>query len=267
MLLLGRGRWKNQQLVSPEYIAEAQKKHIENRSGDPAQDPNWAAGYCYQMWRCCFDAYRADGMGGQFIVVMPRQEMIVVFTSALGGDKPIGYPLWLIERKLLPGVFDLPQVYGVDAAESLAKLAAQLSAPQARPMPEGAKAFPFGRRIGFGPEGAALFDSGAGLKLMSLTVDDAKARIEMNAGVVEAEYAWGAPKINAAPQIALGGWAREAVISGQADWDGEKGLRLAVRYLGEPLTIRFDVKTDGGAAHVRVMATLGGVCRVEGRVE
>ncbi|MBO4298285.1 MAG: serine hydrolase [Clostridia bacterium] len=267
MLLLGRGRWKNQQLVSPEYIAEAQKKHIENRSGDPAQDPNWAAGYCYQMWRCCFDAYRADGMGGQFIVVMPRQEMIVVFTSALGGDKPIGYPLWLIERKLLPGVFDLPQVYGVDAAESLAKLAAQLSAPQARPMPEGAKAFPFGRRIGFGPEGAALFDSGAGLKLMSLTVDEAKARIEMNAGVVEAEYAWGAPKINAAPQIALGGWAREAVISGQADWDGEKGLRLAVRYLGEPLTIRFDVKTDGGAAHVRVMATLGGVCRVEGRVE
>ena len=263
MLLLGRGRWKNRQLVSPEYIAAAQQKHIENRSGDPDQDPNWAAGYGYQMWRCCFGAYRADGMGGQFIVVMPRQEMVVVFTSALGGDKPIGYPLWLIEHKLLPGVFDRPQVYGEDAAQSLAALSAQLSAPAAQAMPEAAKGFPFGKRIAFNQK---LFGPN-GPKLYALTVTEDCVRIEQETGTVEAEYSWGAPKLNKADQPAFGGWRGHAPLSAQADWDEEKGLRLWLRSLGDVLTIRIDINVNGETARTRVMSTMGGVCDIEGRVE
>jgi len=256
MLLLAGGRWKDRQLVSPEYVAAAQKKHIENRSGDPNQDPNWAAGYCYQIWRCSFGAYRADGMGGQFIVVMPEQDMVVVFTSALGGDIPIGYPLRLIERWLLPGL---------DGPEALAGLAAALSAPAAREKPEAAKGFPFGRRIEFGAAGRRAYGPN-GPKLYALTVGEEAVRIEQDGGTVEAEYSWGAPKLNAGPQPTGTGWTEKAVLSAQADWDREKGLRLSVRYLGEPLTVRFDVKVEGSAAHVRVMNTLGGVCGLEGVV-
>ena len=255
MLLLGRGRWKGKQVVSPEYVELAQRKHIENRSGDPNQDPNWAAGYGYQMWRCSFGAYRADGMGGQFIVVMPAQEMIVVFTSALGGDKPIGYPLWLIEQKLLPGVFAKPQVYGVEPEASLARTAACLAAPAALPKPDGAKAFPFGRRV-------ELDDND--MKLRAITVDEARARIEYDLGAVEAEYSWGAPKLNDAPQPTSAGWARESRVSARADW--RDGLRLTVAYFGEPLTVRYDIRVEGGRACVRVMNTLGGVREIEGRV-
>ncbi|MBQ8954902.1 MAG: serine hydrolase [Clostridia bacterium] len=260
MLLLGRGRWKNRQLISPEYIAQAQKKHIENRSGDPDQDPNWAAGYCYQMWRCCFDAYRADGMGGQFIVVMPRQEMVVVFTSALGGDKPIGYPLWLIEHKLLPGVFGQPQVFSVDAAESLAALAAGLNGPKPQEKPAAAGAFPFGRRIVFNQK---LFGP-HGPKLTALTVTETAVSLELDPNVVEAEYSWGAPNLNKA---GFTGWRGQAPLSAQADWDDEKGLRLWLRSLGDVLTVRLDIKVEGEAAHMRTMSTLGGVCGIEGRVE
>ena len=256
-LLLARGRWKNQQLISPAYIAEAQKKHIENRSGDPDQDPNWGAGYCYQMWRCCFDAYRADGMGGQFIVVMPKQEMVVVFTSALGGDKPIGYPLWLVEHKLLPGVFDMPQVYGVDAAESLKKIAAEMGERAPRPMPEAAKAFPFGRRI-------ALDENDMHMK--AVTVTEEKICAEHDFGTVEAEYSWGAPRVNDAPQPAAAGWTAKARLSGEASWCDERGLTVAVRYLGEPLTVNVSIRAEGGSARVRVMNTLFGVREIAGRI-
>ena len=257
MLLLARGRWGDEQLIPADYVDAAQQKHIDNRSGDPGQDPNWAAGYCYQMWRCCFDAYRADGMGGQFIVVKPDLDLIVVFTSALGGDKPIGYPLWLIEHKLLPGVTAQAQDAAPGAEASLAALAESLSAPRPAALPEAAKDFPFGRRLAF---------SENPLGLSALTVDGNSLRAELPKGALTVEFDWNAPRLNASPKPALGGWARSALVSGEARWRGEKGLLVAARYFGEPLTVHFEISVSGDVVRLRVMNTLAPACEIEGRV-
>lgn len=53
-------------------------------------DPNsdWAQGYGYQIWQCRHGAFRADGMYGQFCVVHPATDTILVtncITQDMGG--------------------------------------------------------------------------------------------------------------------------------------------------------------------------------------
>ena len=45
---------------------------------------DWNQGYCYQLWRCRNNGFRADGKDGQFIVVLPDQNAVVVITANIG---------------------------------------------------------------------------------------------------------------------------------------------------------------------------------------
>lgn len=47
-------------------------------------DPNndWNQGYGYQFWRCRHGIYRGDGAFGQFCIIMPEQDAVIVMTSA-----------------------------------------------------------------------------------------------------------------------------------------------------------------------------------------
>lgn len=73
-LLLNRGRWGDRQLVSAEWVdemtAEQQKSGLMDNYG-------------YQVWRCDYPgAYRADGALGQYIIVAPKEQMVVAITQA-----------------------------------------------------------------------------------------------------------------------------------------------------------------------------------------
>ncbi len=77
-LLLQEGAWYGKQLVPKNWVRLATAWHIDNsrdRQGD------WAVGYGFQFWRCRFNAYRGDGMHGQFCVVMPQQDTVFAATS------------------------------------------------------------------------------------------------------------------------------------------------------------------------------------------
>ena len=50
---------------------------------DPATS-DWVQGYGYQMWRCRHNAFRADGAYGQYILVLPEQDAVVVTTAKIG---------------------------------------------------------------------------------------------------------------------------------------------------------------------------------------
>ena len=79
------GRWNGQQLVPEWYVREATTRQIGN-GDDPNSD--WAQGYGYQIWQCRHGAFRADGMYGQFCVVHPATDTILVtncITQNMGG--------------------------------------------------------------------------------------------------------------------------------------------------------------------------------------
>jgi len=82
-LLLQKGEWEGKQLVSASWVEEATAKQIENRAAEHgAVKDDWAMGYGYQFWRCKPEGvFRGDGMFGQYCVVVPDMDIVIVGTS------------------------------------------------------------------------------------------------------------------------------------------------------------------------------------------
>ncbi len=75
-LYLNNGSWDGEQLLSPEWVDAATKKH----SSPPPDRKPWD-GYGYQWWISSLGAYSARGRGSQYISVIPDKDMVVVFTG------------------------------------------------------------------------------------------------------------------------------------------------------------------------------------------
>lgn len=80
-LLLQRGQWNGTQLVPAEWIDQATSVQVD--TADTDHDVDGREGYGYQFWRNRPTGYRADGAFGQFCLVLPEQDAVVVLTSAL----------------------------------------------------------------------------------------------------------------------------------------------------------------------------------------
>ncbi|CAM4296637.1 class C beta-lactamase-related serine hydrolase [Cytophagaceae bacterium 50C-KIRBA] len=83
-LYLQQGKWKGKQILPAAWVAEATSKHIDqdpSASAEKKSNSDWLQGYGYQFWRCRNGAFRADGAYGQYIVMMPEQDAVVVITS------------------------------------------------------------------------------------------------------------------------------------------------------------------------------------------
>jgi CubicO group peptidase (beta-lactamase class C family) len=77
-LLLDQGRYDDRQLVPADWLAAATSKQVPNDNQD---NPDWKQGYGYQFWRSRH-GYRADGAFGQYCIVLPESDTIVVTTAA-----------------------------------------------------------------------------------------------------------------------------------------------------------------------------------------
>ena len=103
-LLLQNGKWNNRQLIPESWVKEATSFKIE--SGDPSnkmpRDKNdWAQGYCYQMWRGRNNSVRLDGMAGQFVILFPDKDAIVVLTANARNTQE---ELNLVHNYLVPAI-------------------------------------------------------------------------------------------------------------------------------------------------------------------
>jgi CubicO group peptidase (beta-lactamase class C family) len=76
-LYLQNGQWEGKQLLPESWIKEATSKQTTSNAGDS----DWSQGYGYQFWRCKPGFYRGDGAYGQFCMVMPDQDAVLVMTS------------------------------------------------------------------------------------------------------------------------------------------------------------------------------------------
>jgi CubicO group peptidase (beta-lactamase class C family) len=106
-LLLQKGKWHGQQIVPEAWVNEATSFKIQ-QSPNPgstrsAKTDDWQQGYCYQFWRCQHRAFRGDGAYGQFMVVMPEQDAVLVMTSHSGN---LQGQLDLAWKHLLPAMQD-----------------------------------------------------------------------------------------------------------------------------------------------------------------
>lgn len=75
---LQKGVWNGERLLNEAWFDEATSKQIETGQDEKS---NWGQGYGYQFWRCHYNAYRGDGAYGQFCVVAPDYDAVIVITS------------------------------------------------------------------------------------------------------------------------------------------------------------------------------------------
>ncbi len=92
-LFLHNGQWDGTQVVSSRWVKEATSFKVQTPDGN---------GYGYGWWMdpAVEGAYKADGRGGQYIVVLPAWDMVIVTT---GG----GFILDDIAQYLLASIGDL----------------------------------------------------------------------------------------------------------------------------------------------------------------
>ena len=95
-LYLQRGKWQGKQLVPESWVATATSRQVSNGS-NPASD--WEQGYGYQFWRTRNGFYRGDGAFGQYCVVMPEHDAVLIITSGVRNMQAV---LDLVWEKLLP---------------------------------------------------------------------------------------------------------------------------------------------------------------------
>lgn len=100
-LLLNHGKWEGKQLLPASWVEQMMTKQMET-GGD---------GYGYQMWLCEYPgAVRADGALGQYVLVIPDKDMVVVITECTLIDGRTQRRL--VWKRLLPEVGDTPLMPG-----------------------------------------------------------------------------------------------------------------------------------------------------------
>lgn len=135
-LYLQNGRWQEQQIVSAKWVQESTTAHsfpkkyrrvmgkngkvdygktighwLFTKLGRPFSD-----GYGYQWWLDKRGIYAAVGVGGQYIMVVPQENMVVVVTSKLSGADSF-FPAKLLNKFILPAVISERALPANEAAQ------------------------------------------------------------------------------------------------------------------------------------------------------
>ena len=189
LLLLNKGNWNGQQLVSADFVAEACSRLIDGGAKQTTPPTDGNQGYGYQVWQSKWPgSYRADGAMGQYTVVVPQEDLVVVILGMkLYGQEELAC-IW---NQLMPGMTDAPIQPEKKLQKRLEKLcsAARLTMPQGKKTSNNAKAF-LGKKL-------RLETNSHGLKW--LEVDNMKMGFAREDGTLEK---W---------NMAFGSWAYNTI--------------------------------------------------------
>ncbi len=97
LLYLQQGQWEGTQLIPGEWVAEATSEQVSNPDNP---SPDWRQGYGFQFWMSRH-GYRGDGAYGQFCVILPEQDAVIVTTACTLDMQALLDAMW---AHLLPGL-------------------------------------------------------------------------------------------------------------------------------------------------------------------
>ena len=122
LCLLDGGKFRGKQVIPADWVKEmsaaqvpsvnagVNERQVKDIQGNPEHpfhdyfnpaESDWMQGYGYQMWRCRHGAFRADGANGQYILILPDQDAVIVTTAQIPNMRQ---ELNLIWEHLLPAL-------------------------------------------------------------------------------------------------------------------------------------------------------------------
>lgn len=93
-LYVSDGLWNNEQIVSSSWVRASTRKYI---------NATLQEGYGYHWWIDDSGIYMALGYGGQYIIVVPEEDLVVVFVSDLA-ERDFYLPEQLFQDYILPSI-------------------------------------------------------------------------------------------------------------------------------------------------------------------
>ncbi len=133
-LFLQKGMWNGKEILPASWVEEASTSKIEQSPGmlqakkDSSDD---AQGYAYQMWRSRHNSYRADGAFGQYILILPELDAVVITTAE---STDMRGELDLVWEYVLPA-FKTGKLPSSKASKQLKERLKQLALPLASSKP------------------------------------------------------------------------------------------------------------------------------------
>jgi CubicO group peptidase (beta-lactamase class C family) len=258
-LFLQQGNWQGRQIIPAAWVNEATSFHIQQtppaKPARPNEKNDWLQGYGYQFWRSQHGAYRGDGAFGQFTIVLPEQDAVIVMT----GESPnMQGELDLVWEHLLPALQKDALTANPNTQNKLQQSLSTLALPSPTGERGGDNSEKFNRRL------FQLADNSLGKKSVSFAFyDDGTCGVAFR----ETEITSTPPKRSEfpilcgkdqwqksetslpAPRIINGGAPKAGTIHKVASryvWKDAQTLELTLRYYETPhhetITCKFDGK-------------------------
>ncbi|MBR2509111.1 MAG: serine hydrolase [Lentisphaeria bacterium] len=161
-LLLHKGSWNGQQLVPLDYMEQATSFQIDNSMNDA---PDWKLGYGYQIWQTSHNSYRCDGACGQYILMMPEKELVMVITAGVPNMQQVLTAFW---ETVYPALHDESLPENPAAQKELAEILDSCEHP------------PIASELRFTAKNAGYIieENSFGLKKVNLLFDDEGCMLE-----------------------------------------------------------------------------------------
>jgi CubicO group peptidase (beta-lactamase class C family) len=111
VMYLNRGVWNGERIISQDWVAKSAEIYANNSGIKIPIEDSGRNGYGYTWWisrvghsGAKTKMYRANGWGGQVIMVLPEKRIVVVFTG--GNYTSKSHLFKIIEQFILPSVND-----------------------------------------------------------------------------------------------------------------------------------------------------------------
>lgn len=88
-LILNKGVYNNQRIVSEKWINMATSKQISTEELFASNKTESREGYGFQFWMSTHNSFRASGLYGQICFIQPENNLVLAITSAAGSSQPI----------------------------------------------------------------------------------------------------------------------------------------------------------------------------------
>ncbi len=245
-LFLQKGVWKGKQILPLNWVDSASTLKIIQHPDYPQakrDSSDWEQGYCFQMWRCRHNAFRADGAFGQYIIMMPEQDAVLAITAE---SADMQSEIDLVWKYLLPAMKNgsLPADKSGDSRLTDSTTHLTVALPEKNALASGAaiaaaaavsgKSYAM-KTAGDGPDSISFIFEKEKL-LFTETTGDKKSAIRFGTGAWERSVT-GRP----GPDLVSSGKKNFKTfntfrIAGAYHWTDESNLVLTLRYIESPHT-------------------------------
>lgn len=257
-MLLQKGKWNGKQIVPQSWVEEATSFQIMSNAPEnktPKELNDWEQGYGYQFWRSRNNSFRADGLGGQFILVLPEKDAVVVLTSAATDTQE---ELNLVWDHLIPAMQDKPLPEDKKTSAELSKRIAALSGlKKVSPGPSVLLKKISGKRI-------EIEQNETGVKAMGISFKNTDAQIQIDRGDEKFEikaglenWQFSQTRLNSLAVAPRSGQSLPIQVASKYTWTDANTLELTSRFVEESIRsevwiLRFEENGTAIKVHIEI---------------